>query len=152
MKELQTGGAKSVELEFARAELEREEKVFELIASRKLALQTELRAPARVQLRQKAILPAIPIQPIPYKVLLLACSAAFVAPFGLAVLREVTVRRISDVEQLAQETGLRVLGEVASLPVRMWPSAHSKLLAAFGKILLFSSSRLIVSALTLPCQ
>src|SRR5205823_10563495 len=36
----------------------------------------------------------------------------------LATLREITVRRISDVEQLAQESGLRVLGEVASLPVR----------------------------------
>src|SRR5262249_8520105 len=51
VKDLQSGGAKSVELEFTRSELEREEKVFEMIASRKLALQTELRAPARVQLR-----------------------------------------------------------------------------------------------------
>ncbi len=49
VKDLQSGGAKSVELEFTRGELEREEKVFEMIASRKLALQTELRAPARVQ-------------------------------------------------------------------------------------------------------
>ncbi len=40
------------------------------------------------------------------------------APFGLAVVREITVRRISDTEQLAQESGLRVLGEVAALPVR----------------------------------
>lgn len=118
VKELQTGGAKSVELEFARAELEREEKVFELIATRKLALQTELRAPARVQLRQKGNLPSTPVEPIPYKLLLLVCSAAFAAPFGLAVVREVTVRRISDSEQLAEETGLRVLGEVAALPVR----------------------------------
>jgi capsular exopolysaccharide synthesis family protein len=42
----------------------------------------------------------------------------FVAPFGLALLREMTVRRISDVEQLASESRLRVLGEVAALPVR----------------------------------
>jgi capsular exopolysaccharide synthesis family protein len=118
VKDLQSGGAKSVEFEFARGELEREEKVFELIASRKLALQTELRAPARVQLRQKANLATVPLVPIPYKLLLLACSAAFVAPFGLAVVREITVRRISDIEQLAQETSLRVLGEVAALPVR----------------------------------
>ena len=118
VKELKSGGAKSVELEFARSELEREEKVFELIASRKLALQTELRAPPRVLLRQKAIVPTVPLEPIPYKLLLLACSAAFAVPFGLAVVREITVRRISDAEQLAQETGLRVLGEVASLPVR----------------------------------
>ena len=118
VNELQSGGAMGVELEFARAELEREEKVFEMIASRKLALQTELRAPARVQLRQKANIPTVPVEPIPYKLLLIACSGAFFAPFGLAILREITVRRISDVEQLAHETGLRVLGEVAALPVR----------------------------------
>jgi polysaccharide biosynthesis transport protein len=115
---LQTGGAKSTELAFARAELEREESVFEVIASRKLALQTELRAPARVQLRQKAEAPSAPLDPIPYKLLLLATSAAFGVPFGAALFREITVRRISDIEQLAQESGLRVLGEVAALPVR----------------------------------
>lgn len=118
VKELQTGGGKSVELEFARAELEREEKVFEMIATRKVALQTELRAPARVELRHKADVPALAREPIPYKLLLLACSAAFFAPLGLAVVREITVRRISDTEQLAQESRLRVLGEVAALPVR----------------------------------
>ena len=116
--ELKLGGARSVELEFARAELGREERVFELIASRKLALQTELRAPARIQLRQKANIPIVPLEPVPYKLLFLACSGAFVAPIGLALLREITVRRISDVDQLAQESRLRVLGEVAALPVR----------------------------------
>jgi capsular exopolysaccharide synthesis family protein len=118
VEQMQSGGGKGVELEFARAELDREEKVFELIASRKLALQTELRAPARIQLRRKANVPTVPVEPVPYKLLFLACSCALVAPFGLAVLREMTVRRISDVEQLAQESNLRILGEVAALPVR----------------------------------
>jgi capsular exopolysaccharide synthesis family protein len=118
VKGLKSGGAGSVEMEFARAELEREERVFELIASRKLALQTELRAPARIQLRQRASVPVTPVEPIPYKVLLMASTMALVAPFGLAVLREISIRRISDVEQLAQETRLRILGEVAALPVR----------------------------------
>jgi capsular exopolysaccharide synthesis family protein len=118
VKNLKSGGGGSVEMEFARAELGREEKVFELIASRKLALQTELRAPARIQLRQKANVPVVPIEPIPFKLLLMASSVALVAPFGLAVLREITVRRISDIDQLAQETRLRILGGVAALPVR----------------------------------
>jgi polysaccharide biosynthesis transport protein len=126
-KKQETGGGKSVELEFARAELAREDKVFELIANRKLALQTELRAPARVQLRHEALVPTVPLEPIPYKLLFLTCSAVFVAPFGLATLREITVRRISDVEQLAQESGLRVLGEVASLPVRYVAVSPKKL-------------------------
>lgn len=118
ISELKKNGGKSIELEFARAELEREEKVFELIASRKLAMQTELRAPTRVRLRQEAAKPNHPIAPLPYKMLLLACSAAFVAPFGLAVLREVSVQRISDTEQLSRDTPLRILGEISHFPIR----------------------------------
>jgi receptor protein-tyrosine kinase len=118
VNKLKAGGGKSVELEFAKAELEREESVFELIADRKLALQTELRAPPNVQLQKAADVPLFPQMPIPYKLLLMACSAAFVAPLGLAVVREITVRRISDSEQLARESGVRVLGEIAALPVR----------------------------------
>lgn len=113
-----TGEGKGVELEFARAELSREEKVFELIASRKLALQTELRAPARIQLTRKADVPVRPIEPIPYKQLLLVCTVAFFVPLGLAIVKEVLVRRISDVDQLSEELRLRVLGEIAELPVR----------------------------------
>lgn len=113
-----TGEGKGVELEFARAELRREEKVFELIASRKLALQTELRAPARIQLTRKADVPIRPVEPIPYKQLLMACSAALFVPLGLALAKELLVRRISDVDQLSEELRLRVLGEIAELPVR----------------------------------
>lgn len=115
---IKTGEGKSVEVEFARAELAREEKVFEMIASRKLALQTEMRAPARIQFQQRAQVPMVPLEPMPYKVLMLACSTAFFVPFGLAFMKELLVRRVSDVEQLARESKLRVLGEIAELPVR----------------------------------
>lgn len=118
LDKIQVGEGKGVEVEFARAELAREEKVFEMIASRKLALQTEMRAPARIQLTRKADVPMDPIDPLPYKILFLACSAAMCAPFGLALLKEVMVRRICDVDQLAQETRMRILGEIAELPVR----------------------------------
>jgi uncharacterized protein involved in exopolysaccharide biosynthesis len=93
--ERKTGGMKSVQFEFARAELAREEQVFELITERKLALQTELRAPAQVRLRKKARVPTTPIEPFPYKKMLLAAFAALACPFGLAVVRELTVRRTS---------------------------------------------------------
>jgi len=118
MNELKSGGSKSVQLEFARGELAREEKVFELIAARKLALQTELRAPARVRLRQAASVPSIPMEPIPYKLLLLGCTAALVSPLGLAVAREMMVRRISDANQLRTESQLLVLGEISRFPIR----------------------------------
>lgn len=113
-----TGEGKGVELEFARAELGREEKVFELIASRKLALQTELRAPARIQLTRKADVPIRPIEPVPYKRLFMVCSVVFCMPLGLALAKELLMRRVSDVDQLSEELRLRVLGEIAELPVR----------------------------------
>jgi capsular exopolysaccharide synthesis family protein len=127
VREMQSGDEKTVELEFARAELAREDKVFELIASRKLALQTEMRAPARVSLTRGADVPAAPDAPVPYNLLFLACSAAFVAPFALVVGKEAMVRRISDVEQLAHESKLRVLGEISALPMRQVAISPKKL-------------------------
>jgi capsular exopolysaccharide synthesis family protein len=118
VREMQSGDGKSVELEFARAELEREQRVFELIASRRLALQTEMRAPARVSLTRAADVPATPDEPVPYKLLLLACSLAFATPFAAAIGKESLVRRITDIDQLAHESKLRVLGDISALPVR----------------------------------
>jgi capsular exopolysaccharide synthesis family protein len=115
---IQSGNSKAVELTFAQAELEREEKVFSMIASRKLGLQTESRAPTRVTVQRAANLPVTPVSKVPVKILMLACLACVAAPFGLAVLREMSIRRISDVEQLSRETSLRVVGEVSHFPIR----------------------------------
>lgn len=83
-KGLKDVGAKCVQFEFAKAELAREEKIFELIAARKLALQTEMRAPARVRLKKKADVPSAPLDPVPYKALWIGCLTAFAVPFALA--------------------------------------------------------------------
>ncbi len=127
LNDLKSGGAQSAELEFAKAELEREEKVFELIAARKLALQTEMRAPARVSLMQPANVPSVPLELAPFKQLLLACALALLAPLGIALAHELIVRRVSDAEQLQQETTLPLLGEVARFPVR-YVNAHQQAL------------------------
>jgi hypothetical protein len=83
---MKESAGKSIQLEYAQAELAREENAFELIASRKLAIQTELRAPTRVRLRQKASTPSISINPLPYKVLAVRCLAVFVIPIAIAFL------------------------------------------------------------------
>lgn len=113
---IKNGGAQSAELEFKKAELLREQNVFELIAARRLALQTEQRAPARVSLMQEAKPAQMSIEPIPYKYLLLGCTLGLFAPFGLAVAYEVLSRRISSSEDLTQEAAIPVLGEVARFP------------------------------------
>ncbi|QDT73332.1 polysaccharide biosynthesis tyrosine autokinase [Lacipirellula limnantheis] len=118
VKERESGGAQSAELEFKKSELEREESVFELIAARKLALQTEQRAPERVFLMQVAEPPSMALEPIPYKYLLVACLASMLAPLGLAVAYEALLRRISSTDQLTKESLLPVIGEVARFPRR----------------------------------
>lgn len=116
---LRSGGAQSVELEFSKTELGREEKVFELIAARMLALQTESNALSRVRLKQVATVPILAIDPIPYKILFPACLLALVVPLALVVVKESFTRRITNAEQLTKESLLPVLGEVSRFPVRL---------------------------------
>jgi polysaccharide biosynthesis transport protein len=136
MDELKAGGAQSVELEFAKAELQREQSVFELIAARKLALQTEMSAPARVSLMQSAKAPSLALEPIPYNMLLLACFGSLIVPFALAVARETIVQRVSSPEQLSKESLLPVLGEVTRFPMRRVAAAQQALPAAEQRQLL----------------
>jgi len=109
-------GSQSLDLEFARAELAREERVYELIAQRLVAMRTESRAPARVTLVKDAAVPTVPFEAYPAKQMLLAGMMLFCAPFGLAMLWERFVRRIGDAEQLDQHS-LHVVGEVSRLPL-----------------------------------
>lgn len=136
LEEFKNGGAQSAELEFAKSELERDQKVFELIAARTLALQTEMRAPDRVSLTQAAEVPKIAVDPIPYRLLLLICGSALVAPLGLAFGHELVIRRVSNPAQLANESSLSVLGEVARFPKRRVAASNQELPAAQQRQLL----------------
>jgi capsular exopolysaccharide synthesis family protein len=112
-------GDQLMELEFKRAELAREEKVFEMIAERSMALTTESRAPGRVALLQRAETPIRPVENLPLRNLAAAILCSSCLPFGLALIWEMSVKRISDVDQLAQHRALPVVGEVSKLPMRI---------------------------------
>lgn len=127
LQALKSSSAQSADLEFAKAELEREEKVFELIAARQLALQTEQNAPARVSLRLTASPPKMALEPIPYKLLLVACLISLIAPLAIAVAQESFAGRISSPEQLTKESMLPVLGEVSRFPSRRVTAASQAL-------------------------
>jgi hypothetical protein len=86
-----------------------------------------MRAPARVSLMQSAGVPSTAIELIPYKILVLASLIALLAPMGLAVGHELIVRRISNPDQLTQESLLPVLGEVSHFPMRQVTSSHQSL-------------------------
>jgi capsular exopolysaccharide synthesis family protein len=107
-----------LELEFTRSELAREEKVFEMIAERSMALTTESRAPGRVTLLQRGEPASGPVETIPLRNLAAVILASGCLPFGLALIWELSVKRIADADQLTQKAALPVVGEVAKLPMR----------------------------------
>lgn len=111
-------GGDSVDLEFAKEELDRAEEVHDKIATRIEVLRTEIRAPERVTLLDKAAMPKKPLEAVPYKNLLAAGFGGFLFPFFLALLWEMRIRRIADPDQVSQETNLCVLGEITTLPMQ----------------------------------
>lgn len=117
-RKLDRMGDKSVDLDFARAELERAQDVFQRISDRIVMLQTEMGAPSRATPLKRADPPERPLEIIPIKRLLIACLAAFGLPFGLAMGWERWTRRIHDAQQLAQEANVPVLGEISTMPRR----------------------------------
>jgi capsular exopolysaccharide synthesis family protein len=117
--ELETHAETVLVLEFARADLARDEEVHARISERMIALTTERQAPSRVANVQDATAPTEPLEVLPVKILSVACLASFVFPFGLAFLWERRVRRISDSRRVTGEAKVPVLAEIASLPSRL---------------------------------
>jgi capsular exopolysaccharide synthesis family protein len=115
LAEISKTGDKSLELEFTRSELAREEQVFKLIAERLMALATEMRAPGRVSILQRADPPRYPVERIPLRNLALAGLASMCLPFAIIVLWELSQRRICDVTQLSKQTPSTVVREVAKI-------------------------------------
>ncbi len=118
---VQDASALGVDFESMQSELRRRERVYEMIAARKIALITEISAPTRVQLwgdgEEGAKVPQQPIETLPVKPLAVACMLAFAAPFGLAVGLELLLRRVSDAQQLQQQIQRPIFGEIAQLPM-----------------------------------
>jgi succinoglycan biosynthesis transport protein ExoP len=112
------GVGDTVSLEFEQAELAQATEVLNLIERRVVELRTEQRAPARVVLFDRARPPEVPVVEVPYMRMGVAGLLCFCFPFALAIGWDRIVRRISDAEQLQQETNLAVIGEIARLPER----------------------------------
>lgn len=119
LESLKQATGESLDVEFMRADLERAEEVYNLITSRILKIETEMRAPDRVVLLKEAEPVLNPTTDFPYKPILLGVIASFLAPFGLAIGWERVVERISHSEQIEEEAQLPIIGEIASLPRRV---------------------------------
>jgi capsular exopolysaccharide synthesis family protein len=111
-------GDKSLELAFAKAELENAEEVRRLIADRSVHLTIESRAPSQVENIQKPKLPEFQDGPTMAKKLMMVGTAAFFAPFMLLIGWDLMHRRVFERQQLEREFNLKLVSEVAALPCR----------------------------------
>lgn len=158
---LQAVGDDTLELEFARQELARAEEVFDKIGDRLIVLKTEKRAPPQAMALQRATSPEMPLEAVPYKKLGAAFFGGFFLPFGLALVWERSVRRISDVRELIAKGAPPVVGEITTLPTRWvaWGKASDQRyfrdritfeesIDSLGIALMLSSSFRDVQALT----
>lgn len=71
-----------------------------------------------IKLVSPAEVPRKPISEVPWKKIFMAGGAAFLFPFGIALLWEFRIRRVSDSAVLEDSGRIPIVGEVASLPVR----------------------------------
>jgi len=108
----------TLELDIARAEYDRAVNYFDAISNRILALQTELGAPARVEMTLTAKTPTRPDEAVPFKKMGMAGVGALCIPFALAVGIELLFRRVSSRQQLELTGQIAVVAEVTSLPAR----------------------------------
>jgi capsular exopolysaccharide synthesis family protein len=102
--------------EFLRAELQQATEVHDLISKRLVSIQTEQRAPSRVQLVDSDGIVAVPMELIPQKKMALASAGAFTIPLALFFLMELLLRRVNSVRQLEENPQFKVIGEISSLP------------------------------------
>jgi len=116
--QMQSLGDQSLELEFARNDLTRSELVFERIADRIAAMQTEMRAPNRINVLDRAMVPKEPIEKNPLKKIAALAGVSFLAPFLLCIVWERRARRLASTQQVNNELTLPVLAEIATLPTR----------------------------------
>jgi succinoglycan biosynthesis transport protein ExoP len=111
-------GAAAVELEFARGDLARVEQVYNLLLNRINEIETENRAPSRVEVLRQASLPSAPKELLPWRKFAVAACAAMLAPFALAFLWEFRTQRVTAGEQLSGVGTMPLFAEITSLPTR----------------------------------
>lgn len=107
-----------LKLEKVRAELTQLRQVDSMMSSKLLEINVNNSAAEEVVTRMEAALPKEPDELIPFKPMLMAGGVMFVIPFGLALLWEMRIRRVSDTAQLEQGATVPVVGEIAALPLR----------------------------------
>ena len=108
----------ALDMIFAQRELQRMEAVADKIGDRLLLIKANTGGLERVTLMTPAKVNNSAIEAVPVKKMLMFGGGVFVLPFFLALLWEMSLRRVSHSEEIEKDSTLPVVGEIASLPSR----------------------------------
>lgn len=117
-------GETRLQFDFASQDLSRALGLLATISERQSQMQAELNAPSRPDVFHEAKPNYQPLRKYPFVELGAVCLACLVVPFGIALLWEMSVRRINSPEQLQAKTNLDVIGEISRLPTRQGGNAR----------------------------
>ncbi len=118
-----------LDVDFANRELLQAESIHDLLVQQRTRLETEKDAPNRVfsEDGKEGVIPSDqPIKVMPLKEMLLAAAFSLCIPFGLAVGWEWTVKRVNNVDEIRQQMGVEILGEITALPSFAYGQRASK--------------------------
>jgi polysaccharide biosynthesis transport protein len=113
---LEQYAGETVDLYFAQQQYNQAAAILEKLNMRIASLRTERQKGASMQTLAKATPPAVPIEEIPWKTIILVGGGAFAIPFLVALLVEFTAKRVSTADAIESQQLTPVLGEVARLP------------------------------------
>ena len=114
---LKQSSATSVDLQFAEADLVEWNNIRATVHERRIRLQTERDAIDDVRELERAIVPKLPVEELPYLQLGAASTAGLAIPFLIGFLMELRSRKVDDANQLETRSRLAVLGEISTIPV-----------------------------------
>jgi succinoglycan biosynthesis transport protein ExoP len=106
-----------VDLGFTQADLAKSEGVKSLIEDQLMKMNLE-KSMETVNQDREARTPKVPVGKGPWMVMTAAGLGAFFAPFGLALLWELRIKRVSDSKTIQENARLPIIGEIATLPSR----------------------------------
>ena len=114
---LKQSSATSVDLQFAEADLVEWNNIRATVHERRIRLQTERDSIDDVRELERAIVPKLPVEELPYLQLGAASTAGLAIPFLIGFLMELRSRKVDDANQLETRSRLAVLGEISTIPV-----------------------------------
>ena len=109
-------GGETAEIYFAKTELEKATEILQRLTQRLEELKVERGRGTSMTTRAEATAPSWPIEEAPIKTIFIAATAAFLIPFSIATLFELSQKRLTSAEHIEANALAPLVGEIARIP------------------------------------